>query len=71
MVLEESQRTYFADLRKNQLEMSIAKEFEKLEDEELKGDFIEIGTGNINSFDNSGKTFEELINETIKTCRNR
>lgn len=69
--LEESQRTYFANLRKNQLETSIAKEFEKLEEKELEGDFIEIGTGNIISFDNSGKTFEELINEAIKTCRNR
>lgn len=69
--LEKSQRTFFADLRNKQLEMSITEELEKLKGDEFEGDFIEIGTGRIISFDNSGKTFEEIINEAIKTCRKK
>lgn len=67
--LVKSQQTYFDNIRNSELEISIAESVEKAKNYEWEGDFYEIGTGKKISFDSSGKTFEELISEAIKTCR--
>lgn len=67
--LVKSQQTYFENIRNSELEISIAESVEKAKNYEWEGDFYEIGTGKKISFDSSGKTFEELISEAIKTCR--
>lgn len=65
--LEKIQRTYFDELRDIELKESIANELEKSGDDyELEGDLYEIGTGKIISFDDSGKTFDKLIDEAVK-----
>ena len=69
--LVKSQKAYFDNIRNRELEISIAENIEKSKNYELEGDFCQIGTDYIISFDDSGKTFEELINEAIKTCRNK
>ncbi len=54
--LEESQRTYFANLRNSELEKTIIDNIDNSTDYQIEDTFL----------DDSGKTFEELINNAIK-----
>jgi len=69
--LEKSQRTYFEKMRNCELIKSIEERVDELGDYELEGDFYEVGTNRMISFDDSGKTFEEALSEAIKSSKNK
>lgn len=68
--LEESQCTYFTSIRNYELEKSIIEDVDKYGDYELEGDYYS-DDGTKISFSSSGKSFEELIDEALRTRKNK
>lgn len=67
--LTEIQSSYLAELRYYENETAIAKSINDSKDYELNGDYKVIGSKEIISYSNSGKTFEEILDEAVKNCR--
>ena len=67
--LTEIQTSYLTALMNYENEVAISKSIAELNDNELDGDYIVVGTGEKITFGSSEKTFEQLINEAVKKCK--
>ena len=63
------QTSYLTALMNYENEVAISKSIAELNDNELDGDYIVVGTGEKITFGSSEKTFEQLINEAVKKCK--